>query len=420
MFPRVFRVSPIIAHSHSHIVWNSTALDATRKFRNFIGSYFALRRCSDILCAENGLSVIKEPKPSKGNTYGEWLNNKYGNRPPSFQQRLRNSIDAALEQQPATFDEFLGILRGMGVTVMDGGKKLKFFAAPAEGLPDHVKKPTRCDTLKGDYTVAAIMERINGERVVIPADRALASDGDEGVETSVSDAFSSDTFSSAGRKDGTPAHPSGVSISLAGRPSLLIDIQTKLQEGKGAGYERFAKLHNLKQMAATLIYLQERGIDDYSELQDKASAASERFNSLSDRIKELDAGLSDNAALQKQIVIYTKTRKTYVAYRKAGYSKKFKAANEADIILHQAAKKYFDELGYGRDNRLPTVAALRSDYAVMLEEKKQCHKDYRQAKADMKELLTARANVDQLYNATETQERERERQRRRQREGLAL
>jgi len=366
------------------------------------------------------LSVIKEPKPSKGNTYGEWLNNKYGNRPPSFQQRLRNSIDAALEQQPATFDEFLGILRGMGVTVMDGGKKLKFFAAPAEGLPDHVKKPTRCDTLKGDYTVAAIMERINGERVVIPADRALASDGDEGVETSVSDAFSSDTFSSAGRKDGTPAHPSGVSISLAGRPSLLIDIQTKLQEGKGAGYERFAKLHNLKQMAATLIYLQERGIDDYSELQDKASAASERFNSLSDRIKELDAGLSDNAALQKQIVIYTKTRKTYVAYRKAGYSKKFKAANEADIILHQAAKKYFDELGYGRDNRLPTVAALRSDYAVMLEEKKQCHKDYRQAKADMKELLTARANVDQLYNATETQERERERQRRRQREGLAL
>ena len=388
-------------HIHSHIVWNSTALDATRKFRNFIGSYFALRRCSDILCAENGLSVIKEPKPSKGNTYGEWLNNKYGSRPPSFQQRLRNSIDAALEQQPATFDEFLSMLRGMGVTVMDGGKKLKFFAAHAEGLPDHVKKPTRCDTLKGDYTVAAIMERINGERVV----------------------------TSAGRKDGTPTHPSGVSVFLADRsslldtdrrPSLLIDIQTKLQEGKGAGYERFAKLHNLKQMAATLIYLQERGIDDYSELQDKASAASTRFNDLSDRIKELDAGLSDNAALQKQIVIYTKTRKTYVAYRKAGYSKKFKAANEADIILHQAAKKYFDELGYGRDNRLPTVAALRSDYAVMLEEKKQCYKDYRQAKADMKELLTARANVDQLFNATETQERERERQRRRQREGPML
>ena len=152
-------------HVHSHIAWNSTALDCTRKFRNFFFSAIALRRCSDILCAENGLSVIEKPGLSPGNDYGRYMFGK--DRPPSFQQRLRNSIDAALGQQPADFAEFLDILRGMGVTVMDGGKHLKFLAAPAEGLPDQTK-PTRCYSLKGNYTEEAIRERISGERVVAP------------------------------------------------------------------------------------------------------------------------------------------------------------------------------------------------------------------------------------------------------------
>ena len=59
-------------HIHSHIVFNSTALDCTRKFRNFWRSSFAIRKISDMLCLENGLSVIAEPKPSRGN-YGAWL-----------------------------------------------------------------------------------------------------------------------------------------------------------------------------------------------------------------------------------------------------------------------------------------------------------------------------------------------------------
>jgi len=360
-------------HIHSHIIWNSTALDHTKKFRNFIGSAFALRRCSDLICAEHGLSVIKTPKPSKGKTYGKWLGDK---RPLSFKQRLRNSIDAALEQGPADFAEFLGLLRASGVTVDDSRKHLTFLAAPVEGLPDQAK-PTRCDSLKGDYTVAAIMERIAGARIV---------------------------SSSAGREV-TP-------VATSQRPSLLIDIQTKMQEGRGAGYERWAKLHNLKQMAQTLIYLQEQGLDDYALLRDRAAAASARFHSLSDRIRELDAGLAANAEMQKQIVTYSKTRKTYVEYRKAGYSKRFKAQHEADIILHQAAKKYFDDLGYGQGRRLPTIASLRSAYAPMLEEKKRAHREYRQARDDMRALVTARTNVDRLLNIDERQERERERARR--------
>ena len=219
---------------------------------------------------------------------------------------------------------------------------------------------TRLDTLRGDHTEEAIRERIAGVRV----------------------------SSSGGRAP---------EMNTARRPSLLIDIETKMREGKGPGYERWAKLHNLKQMAQTLIYLQEKGLDDYNLLNDKTTAASKRFNDLSSRIKELEAGLSANAELQKHIVTYSKTRQTYVEYRKAGYSKKFKEQHEADIILHQTAKKAFDALGL---KKLPTVASLRSEYAPMLEEKKRAYKEYRQAKDEMRELLTAKSNVDRLFNVS--------------------
>jgi len=193
-----------------------------------------------------------------------------------------------------------------------------------------------------------------------------------------------------------------------------------MQEGKGAGYAQWAKLHNLKQMAQTLIYLQEQGLDDYAVLRDRSTAASDRFNALSERIRELDAGLAANAEMQKQIVTYSKTRKTYVEYRKAGYSKRFRAQHEADIILHQAAKKYFDDMGYGQGRRPPTVVTLRPGYATMLEEKKRAHREYRQARDDMRALVTARANVDRLLNIEERQERERDREHERRRGGPEL
>ena len=90
----------------------------------------------------------------------------------------------------------------------------------------------------------------------------------------------------------------------------------------------------------------------------------------------------------------------------ATYSKKFKALHETDIILHQAAKKYFDELGYDKEKKLPTVASFRAEYATMLDEKKKAYREYRQTKSEMQSLLTARTNVQRLLNITERSERE--------------
>ena len=118
--------------------------------------------------------------------------------------------------------------------------------------------------------------------------------------------------------------------------------------------------------------------------------------------------MAEIAVLKTHIINYAKTREVYVAYRKAGYSKKFKAEHERDILLHQAAKKFFDESGL---KKLPTVRSLQAEYAALLAEKKAAYADFRKAREDMKELLTVRANVQKLMGY-EAQEQEKEADRR--------
>ena len=338
------------AHVHNHIVWNSTNLDCKGKFRNFIGSAFALRRCSDIICAENGLSVIKEPQPSLGKDYVKHVYGK--SKPLTFQDRIRNAIDDALSKNPKTFEDFIKLIEAEGITTKRRGKHMRLW------MPDQ-EQPTRLSTLKGNHTEEVIRERIAGRRV--------------------------------------GSHSSNIA-TVSSKPNLLIDIQAKLKEGKGEGYAHWASVQNLKQMAKTLIYLQEQGLDDFNVLKEKAKAASTRFNELSDTIKDLDTKLTANTNLQKQIVTYSKTRATYAEYRKTGYSKSFRATNETDILLHQTAKKTFDELGYGKGKKIPKVAELRTEYAPILEEKKRAYKEYRQAKIEMQELVTAKVNVERFLN----------------------
>lgn len=182
------------------------------------------------------------------------------------------------------------------------------------------------------------------------------------------------------------------------RVNLLVDIQEKLRAGKGAGYERWARSFNLKQMAQTLNYLSEHGLLEYGALSEKTAAATARFNELSGQIKAAEKRLAEIAVLRTHIINYSKTRDVYVAYRKAGYSKKFKAEHEAELLLHQTAKKAFDELGV---KKLPTVRSLQAEYAALLADKKTAYGDYRKARDEMKELLTVKANVDRLMGYDE-------------------
>ena len=161
----------------------------------------------------------------------------------------------------------------------------------------------------------------------------------------------------------------------------------------------------MKQMANTLNYLMEHNLLEYAVLEEKTAAATARHNELSAKIKAAEKRMAEIAVLRTHIINYAKTRDTYVAYRKAGYSKKFREEHEEEILLHQAAKEAFNELNV---KKLPTVKALQAEYATLLADKKKAYGEYRQARTEMRELLTVKNNVDRVLSMDESEPGQRE------------
>jgi len=341
-------------HLHCAIVYNSTNLDATGKFNNFRNSSFALRRLSDLICAEHGLSIIENPKPSKGKNYAKWL----GTKEPSWQEKLRRKIDDVLPSC-AAFTDFIAAMKVSGYTVNENRKHITFLA-PGQ------KKPTRLDTLKGDYTEAAIRERLVGTRTV-------SSSG------------------AGGQLDAAIVHSYITNEPI--KINLLIDIQAKIREGKGEGYERWARIFNLKESARTLLFLKENGIDSYDDLVEKATAASADFDGRMTKIKAAEKRMAEISELQKHIGVYGKTREVYAKYMKSGWNKDFYEEHRADITLHRAAKKHFDDQ---KIKKLPTIASLKQEYAALLAEKKKLYNGYHEARGNMRELLVAKGNAARI------------------------
>lgn len=206
--------------------------------------------------------------------------------------------------------------------------------------------------------------------------------------------------------------------ALLESPSPLADVYRyfeKLETGhmdvirdsieNRANDARWAKVFNLKQMAQTMNYLSENNLLEYAVLEEKAAAATAHHNELSAQIKAAEKRMAEIAVLRTHIVNYAKTREVYVAYRKAGYSKKFREEHEEEILLHQAAKNAFDEMGV---KKLPKVKELQTEYAKLLEEKKKTYAEYRRSREEMRELLTAKANVDRVLKMEVEQDVEKE------------
>ena len=109
------------SHVHNHIIWSAVNADCDRKFRNFWGSTRAVRRLSDTICIENGLSIVEDPKPH-GKSYNKWLGEQ---AKPSHREQLRVMIDNALSQSPADFEELLKLLQEYGCEVSKRGKSYR-------------------------------------------------------------------------------------------------------------------------------------------------------------------------------------------------------------------------------------------------------------------------------------------------------
>ena len=256
-------------HIHNHIVFNAISMDGKKKFRNFYYSGIALRRISDILCFENGLSIIKPAPYAERKKKGRY-------------SRTKNYTD----------------------------KKLEF----------------------------------------------------------------------------------------------IKDIESKVLTGKGRGYVNWAKRFNAKQMAKTILFLQEHKISSYEELKAITDERSGKVRQLMDSMKAKEALLAENKKYQKAIVDYGRTRKTFVAYKKSGYSKKFYAEHEAELLIYKAAEEVYKNAP-GR--KIPPMQELRDEYGRILAEKKAEFLEYAQIKKDMNEYLIAKKNLELLYQQEE-EKKERE------------
>ena len=343
------------AHIHTHIEFNSTNLNCDGKFRDVKRSALLLRQLNDELCRAHGLSVIENPKPS-AKKQKEMAAAKHG---VSFKERLRQTIDRVLPDC-RDYDDFLAKMRAEGYEIKEG--KLLSFRAPGQ------ERFTRSNRLGADYTREALRERSSPRR-------------------------------------GCSATAKSPVMANGRKVNMLIDIQAKLAAGKGAGYEHWAKIFNLKEAAKTLNFLIDNGLTDYDELAARAAQAGDRFDDVSRRIKQLEAKMAEVAQLKTHIINYSKTREVYAAYKKSRHKKEFLAEHRAEIVQHEAAKKAFDALG---GKPIPKVAQLSEQYAALLAEKQERYAEYKTLRQDMISYRTAKQNVDRILGLVpEEQEQQR-------------
>lgn len=343
------------AHIHNHIVFNSTTINGERKFRNFIRSGKALAKISDRICLENNLSIIEKTADNKTKK-----SSLYKNKTMSHSQKLKQIIDDVLEQNPKDFTTFIYLMKSAGYEVKSG-KHLAFKGK-------NQKKFIRLRSLGEEYSEEKIKQIIISDYPKIKKSKTLI------------------------------APPQKKTVNL------LFDIQSKINEGKGAGYERWAKIFNLKQMAQTVNFLRENNLLSYEKLTQKSQECCDRFEKINSDIKSLETKITDNKLLQNHIYNYLKTRDIYTEYRKSGYSKSYLEMHPNAIDLHKNAKAYFDTLDV---KKLPSLRFLREEFSDLVQKKNACYAEYKTAKNQMQEIEKAKINIDLILEKQEipTQER---------------
>ncbi len=307
---------------------------------------FALKTASPI-------SSIRSTQQRQIQALWEWLGE---GKPLSWKEKLKAQIDACLAEKPPDMDAFLRAMAAAGFEVKQGRGGVISFRA--EGQERFTR--LRSSTLGEGY-------------------------GQEDIQAII---------------EGRTALPQGRSKPIR-KVNLIIDIQSRMKAGKGPAYERWAKVFNLKQMAATLQFLQENDLLEYEQLEKKATEAADRFHVLSDKIKATEAAAHTNADLMAATVDYARTRAEFEEYKAAKYSRKYYAEHEADIELHRAARATFQRILSGA--KLPKMDTLKQERQRLTAEKRSAYKEYRAVRKDMQEVVTAKSNIDHLLGLTDEQ-----------------
>ena len=336
-------------HVHNHLIFNAVSFTDHKHYHSNKRSYHYIRRTSDRICKEHGLSVII-PGQDKGKSYIEHQAAKEGT---SYKAKLKAAIDRLIPAS-ADFEDLLLRLQREGYEIKRG----KYISCRASDQERFI----RMKTLGVDYTEEAITARIAGR-----------------------------------------SRPSRQPKQRDGKISLLIDIQSNIKAQQSAGFAHWAKLNNLKQAAKTMNFLTEQGITSYGELESKLTAVTERRDTAHASIKEIENRTAELSLVMKHAATYRQLKPMYDRYRQSRDKEKFLRGHESEIILFEAAAR---ELKRMEAVPLPSTDSIKKELAELAAKKDALLAEYRTARSEAQEYETIRQNVDALLFVPKEQEQQ--------------
>ena len=288
-------------------------------------------------------------------------------------ENLRRTIRAALSSA-ISFEDFSGKLLQQGVTVKESRGRLSYLT------PDRTK-PITARKLGDDFDRAAVLEAltINAQNAAVAAEIPAPK---QEYPRSIKDRLQRNKAAiNAPKNDGV---------------QRMVDIAAKRAEGKGKGYEKWATLHNLKQMAATMSIYEESGFSSPEELEAALAAASAELSSVHAELKDVESTLHEKKDLQKQLLAYIKTKPTcdgLKAQKTEKARKNYREQHESDFMIAEAATRYFKSKGI---SKLPASKALQAEIEQLMREKNSLYNEYREKREKTKELQTVKGNIEQI------------------------
>ena len=288
-------------------------------------------------------------------------------------EKLRRTIRTALSSA-VSFEDFSGKLLQQGVTVKESRGRLSYLT------PDRTK-PITARKLGDDFDRAAVLEAltINAQNAARAAEKPLPK---QEYPRSIKDRLQRNKAAiNAPKQDGV---------------QRMVDIAAKRAEGKGKGYEKWATLHNLKQMAATMSIYEESGFFSPEELEAALAAASAGLHEVTGKLKAVESTLREKKDLQKQLLAYIKTKPARDGLRAQKTEKARKAyqeRHESEFIISESAARYFKAQGI---SKLPASKALQAEIEQLTREKNTLYNEYREKKENVRELQTIKGNIEQI------------------------
>ena len=299
--------------------------------------------------------------------------------------KLRRTIRQALSQA-GSFDEFSSLLLREGVTVKESRGRLSYLT------PDRTK-PITARKLGDDFDKAAVLALLTQN-----AHRAAEKPK----------AIPEYPHTQKGRLQEEKAAKTTPADNTLQR---MVDREAKRAEGKGVGYDRWASLHNLKQMAATHNFLMENELLDLDKLDAAVESSRKALSEARESLRGIEQSISDKKSLRKVVNDYRRTRPTIDAHKKLSGRKaeNYRQSHEAEFIIYEAALRQLKVLAPGK--KLPATSKLNTEIEALISEKNAAYNTYRTAKAEYEQLATAKRNAEQILHGTPSRQKKHEQER---------